>query len=271
MRHLRAHPPGGQLYLHTGITVAAVALLALLPGAHAAKPQRRLKVGTVINGEQMATNSKDFRTTLHSRRLQDNTAIRSSIAFYITELAADLDAAGIDHTTVSADAGGMPDGPTTDFITAKRPLKLAFFNRLDSSRSATQQAYIMEKLLPATGAMLARSMRVRTPSGPLVFDGIPDEEGVFLPSPSGGAPPACTPWRSAVHAACARCIGIPCRACASCVPWERDVNTSSPVDPCPSAPAAAEQALKELHASHVRRETRHPPIRRPPFESAALR
>jgi hypothetical protein len=42
-----------------------------------------------------------------------------------------------------------------------RPLRIAFYNRLDSSRSAREVEYVMKKLMPATAAMLSRSIRVR--------------------------------------------------------------------------------------------------------------
>ena len=42
----------------------------------------------------------------------------------------------------------------------KRALKMAFYNRLDGTRSKSEKDYIMNKLIPATAAILARSMRV---------------------------------------------------------------------------------------------------------------
>lgn len=53
-----------------------------------------------------------------------------------------------------------------DLEAAKRPLRMAFYNRLDDTRSKTEQNYIMDTLIPATAAVLRRSMRVRLPGSP---------------------------------------------------------------------------------------------------------
>eukprot|EP00892_Ulva_mutabilis_P009761 jgi/Ulvmu1/7157/UM034_0064.1 len=69
---------------------------------------------------------------------------------------------------------------------SKRALRMAFYNRLDDSRSESEQSYIMDRLIPATAAILARSMRVRDPTGPLPLEGVEDETGKPIPAPPGG-------------------------------------------------------------------------------------
>ena len=116
--------------------------------------------------------------------------IRDSLPLLKTVLALKLDDAGVDGTSISGFPGYMPEGVTTELVSTKQPLKIAFYDRLDSSRSAQERTYMMDKLMPATGTLLARSMRVRTPSGPLLLAGIPDETQEPIPGPASGAPPA---------------------------------------------------------------------------------
>ena len=69
---------------------------------------------------------------------------------------------------------------------ALRGLRLAFYDDLDPSRSEAERDYVMNKLMPATGAVLARSMRVSQPSGLLPLSRYPDEAGNPIPGDPEG-------------------------------------------------------------------------------------
>lgn len=72
-----------------------------------------------------------------------------------------------------------------------RGLRLAFYDDLDPSRTDEERDYVMNKLMPATGAVLARSMRVSQPSGLLPLSGYPDEAGNPIPGDPAGKISAC--------------------------------------------------------------------------------
>lgn len=59
----------------------------------------------------------------------------------------------------SAQSLAAQDSP----VQPKRAFKMAFYNKLDDSRSKSDQDYIMKELIPATAALLARSIRVCPP------------------------------------------------------------------------------------------------------------
>jgi hypothetical protein len=54
-------------------------------------------------------------------------------------------------------AGAAPISATAP---RKRSFKMAFYDRLDSSRTQAEKDYIMNKLMPATASILGRSLRV---------------------------------------------------------------------------------------------------------------
>jgi hypothetical protein len=49
----------------------------------------------------------------------------------------------------------------TTFVGEKRALKIAYFDRMDSTRSAEEKEYVLQRLMPATASVLSRSIRVR--------------------------------------------------------------------------------------------------------------
>jgi hypothetical protein len=67
-----------------------------------------------------------------------------------------------------------------------RGLRVAFYDRIDSSRTQAERDYIMNILMPATATVLARSMRVRNPTGKLPLSGYPDELGEPIPGAAEG-------------------------------------------------------------------------------------
>lgn len=68
-----------------------------------------------------------------------------------------------------------------------RGLRVAFYDRLDETRTLAERDYIMNKLMPATATVLSRSMRVRQPSGKLPLAGYPDENREPIPGDPSGA------------------------------------------------------------------------------------
>lgn len=176
--------------LAAGITTVALATLALLSHAYAdSEEPEPVKAGQLFNGDKIRSTYEAMRVVERGRRLLNAMPpedVRSRLPTLVTKLAEDLNAEGYDHTSISPLPGFRAEGARTGVPTGKRPLQIAFYDRLDATRLGSQKAYIMEELLPATGVILARSMRLRTPSGPLLLAGIPDEEGQAIPVPSQG-------------------------------------------------------------------------------------
>lgn len=67
-----------------------------------------------------------------------------------------------------------------------RGLRVAFYNRLDATRTPAEQDYIMNTLMPATATVLSRSIRVRHPSGKLPLAGRLDEVEEPIPGDPEG-------------------------------------------------------------------------------------
>lgn len=61
--------------------------------------------------------------------------------------------------SMSTDPGFSKANPA-ELVAAKRPFKIAFYDRLDKSRTAAEHEYIMGRLMPAAANVLASSMRV---------------------------------------------------------------------------------------------------------------
>lgn len=84
-----------------------------------------------------------------------------------------------------------PDTPGVESIQQQddaelRGLRVAFYDRLDETRTELERDYIMNKLMPATATMLSRSLRVREPSGKLPLSGFLDEQGEPIPGDPEG-------------------------------------------------------------------------------------
>lgn len=91
------------------------------------------------------------------------TGIRlSQVSLAATPLSELLKDRGLD-ASMSTDPGFSKANPA-ELVAPKRPLKIAFYDRLDKSRTAEEHEYIMGRLMPAAANVLATSMRVRVPS-----------------------------------------------------------------------------------------------------------
>eukprot|EP00892_Ulva_mutabilis_P009759 jgi/Ulvmu1/7155/UM034_0062.1 len=88
-----------------------------------------------------------------------------------------------DQLIVEPDVGVEPQNVTVSHggNATTRPFKSAFFDEPGSWATPELREYVMERLVPAASAVLARSIRVRDPTGPLPLLGFPDEEGNPIP------------------------------------------------------------------------------------------
>lgn len=92
------------------------------------------------------------------------TGIRlSQVSLAATPLSELLKDKGLD-ASMSTDPGFSKANPA-QLVAPKRPLKIAFYDKLDSTRKPSEHKYIMEQLMPAAETILARSMRVRNSLG----------------------------------------------------------------------------------------------------------
>eukprot|EP00892_Ulva_mutabilis_P009758 jgi/Ulvmu1/7154/UM034_0061.1 len=80
------------------------------------------------------------------------------------------------NSTAEVPAGAAA-GPTAD----RSPFKLRYYDDPAAWPSPQQRSYVMEQLMPALATFLARSIRVRDPTGPLELVGVLDETGEPIP------------------------------------------------------------------------------------------
>lgn len=98
----------------------------------------------------------------HSRRLlaKPTGIYLSQVSLAATPLSTLLKEERLD-VSLSTDPGFSEANPA-ELVAPKRPLKIAFYDRLDSSRTAAEHSYILDDLMPSAAAVLRRSIRVRS-------------------------------------------------------------------------------------------------------------
>eukprot|EP00892_Ulva_mutabilis_P008327 jgi/Ulvmu1/5867/UM025_0129.1 len=82
---------------------------------------------------------------------------------------------------------GFSEAHPAQLVAPKRPLKIAFYDKLDASRTPAEHKYIIDELMPAAAAVLGRSIRIRTPSGILPFVGFTNPDGSPIAPPPANA------------------------------------------------------------------------------------